>query len=77
MRTVIAITAVVAAAVDLVAAAVAVEDRVSSPSTIIIIVWRAITGRLLYFFIIKYFSIIIVYVKLDLKIDPQNMTDER
>ena len=50
MRTVIAITAVVAAAVDLVAAAVAVEDRVSSPSTIIIIVWRAITGRLCIFY---------------------------
>ena len=69
MRTVIAITAVVAAAVDLVAASAAVEDRVSSPSTIIIIVWRAITGRLLYFFIIKYFS------KLDLKVDPHTKHD--
>ena len=49
MRMVIAITAVVAAAVDLVTAAAAVEDRVSSPSMIIIIVWRTITGRLLYF----------------------------
>ena len=68
MRTVIAITAVVAAAVDLVAASAAVEDRVSSPSTIIIIVWRAITGRLLYFFI-KYFS------KLDLKVDPHTKHD--